>query len=41
MKYFSFIELNQKAEVAEMFLLVAAVYIVILICSWIYTRFVP
>jgi len=37
-QYFDFAALEHKAQVAEMFLLVAVVYILIFSVSWIYCR---
>ena len=37
--YFDFDGLEHKAQIAEVFLMVAAVYILIYSVSWIYTRF--
>lgn len=37
-EYFSFDQLEHKAQLAEMFLLVVVVYILIYSVSWIYCR---
>lgn len=39
--YFDFDALAHKAEILDVFLLVAFVYILILIVSWLYARFAP
>jgi hypothetical protein len=39
--YFDFAALTHKAELLDVFLLVAFVYILILIVSWLYAKFAP
>lgn len=38
-QYFDFAAITHKAEVAEMLLMVVAVYAVIFVFSWLYTKF--